>query len=386
MSRIRFTIIPSIPKLWYAVALLVASTVGIGFFGIPQTFAEAGTGVGVLFLLFLTGFVLIINLMYGEIILRTHTRHQLVGYVRRYLGPWAQRVNTINFWIAVYGSYIALLIINGQFLADILGYWGIVIAPVWLSLVYLGILAVFVIRGLRSVSHLDFFIMLAVFVFVVGIVYLGAPVLKREYFEFFTYKAWFLPFGVLLFSLNGIQGIPLVRESLVGHEHRYRKAIIAGTLIPAFLYLVFAVVVVGVSGPDTSPHAISGLAIRLGGTVTLLGSMIGFFTSSTIFVSIASAFRNSLREDFHLRRPYHFFLLLIPPVVLFILGVRDFIGIIGLVGGVAVSIDMILLLLVYARASVQGDRVPEYSLHVPHSILYAMIAIFCAGALYTLFV
>ena len=386
MSLKRFIHIPRIPRLWYAVALLVASTIGIGFFGIPHTFAQSGTGIGLLFLFVLTGFVLVVNLMYGEVILRTHARHQFVGYVRHYLGPWAQRLNTINFWLSVYGLCIALLIIIGQFLSEIFNYFGLIITPSIISLICLGLIAVLVMRGLRSISHLDFFILLIMLVLVGFIMYPGIRAITPANFVFSTYSAWFLPFGVLLFSLNGMQGIPLVREALVGGENRYRRAIVWGTIIPAFFYLIFSIIVVGVSGDATSPHAISGLADKLGINVVLWGSFLGFFTSSSIFLSVISAFHNSLREDFHLRRPRHFFLLLLPPALLFIFGVRDFIGIIGLVGGVAVSIDMILLLLVYGRASVKGDRVPEYSLHVPPRILYAMIGVFCVGALYTLLV
>ena len=185
------------PKpFWYAVAFLVASTVGIGFYGIPYTFAQAGTGVGVIFLVAIAGIMLLNHFLYGEIILRTHERHQFVGYVRTYLGPWAKRVNVLNFWISVYGGVIGILIINGTFMSQVLHFAGFRISPVVLSFIVLGILLALVYAGLKTVSHVDLGVMILMFVLVGTIAGYGIPHLVRENFVFSSHLSWFLPFGV----------------------------------------------------------------------------------------------------------------------------------------------------------------------------------------------
>ncbi len=373
------------PKpFWYAVALLVASTVGIGFYGIPYTFAQAGTGVGVIFLVVIAGVMLLNHFLYGEIILRTHERHQFVGYVRTYLGPWARRVNLLNFWISVYGAVIGILIINGTFLSQVLHFFGLRISPVVLSLIVLGILLALVYGGLKTVSHVDLGVMILAFALVATIAGFGIPHIMSENYVFSSHLSWFLPFGVILFALNGSQGVPLVREMLIGKEHLFRRALIMGTLIPATLYLIFSLVVVGVTGSETSSQAILGLAGRVGDSAIFVGSLVGFLTSSTIFLSMITAFRASLREDFKLRRKGDFLLPLVPPFVLFLFGVRNFIEILSLVGGIAVSIDMILLLLIYAKAKNHGNRIPEYSVNIPKPVLYGIMLLFALGAIYTL--
>jgi hypothetical protein len=47
---------------------------------------------------------------------------------------------------------------------------------------------------------------------------------------------------------------------------------------------------------------------------------------------------------------------------------------------------MILLILVYASAKKNGERIPEYSVYLPRPVLYFMILIFAAAAAYTLFI
>jgi len=368
----------------YAAALLTASTIGVGFFGIPSTMAQSGIGIGLIIFAVLSVFVVLSNLAFGEVVLRTHQRHQFVGYVKRYLGRGARIVNQVNFWISGYGAMIAVLILNGSFAHNILAHFGVDIGKVTLGIFFLIIALILVYNGLKTVSHVDLAVMAAAIGIIALVAIAGLPNISIEHFKFSSGVKWFLPFGVILFALNGVQGIPLTREVLVGREHLYKKAILVGSIIPIIAYFIFSVVVVGISGPSTSEEAILGLSSSLGDWVVLAGSLVGFLTSSTIFLSICSAFRASLIEDFHLKRRRDFLFLMAPPVILYLFGVQDFIRTIGLVGGVAVSIDMILLLFVYARAKTNGNRVPEYSLNIPKFILYAMMLVFALGAIYTI--
>jgi len=180
-----------------------------------------------------------------------------------------------------------------------------------------------------------------------------------------------------------VQGIPLARELLVGSEIKLRRAIKWGTLIPTLFYLFFALMIVGMSGSRTSPEAIIGLQSVLGTWVVWAGSLLGFMTSTTIFLSMSSSFKEALTEDFGFKKPIYFLVFVLPALIFFLSGAASFIQVIGLVGGVAGSIDMILLLLMYIRAKEHGQRVPEYSLRIPSWLIYFLLVLFFAAALYT---
>ena len=364
--------------------MLVGSTVGIGFYGIPFTFMKAGFGISLLFFGAIVGLVLLNNLLYGEVVLRTHYRHQMVGYVNKYLGPWAKRVNLFIFWVSTYGAMIGIIIISGDFLSNILSPY-LDFSPVVFSTLFLLLAAALVLAGVRTVSRLDFLMMLLFMLIVAVIAIFGVRHLTPANYTFDLTDFWFLPFGVILFALHS-GGVPLMRQVLDEQERRLKPAIIYGTLIPASLYLIFTLLVVGISGEVTSPDAISGLKGWLGGDIVLVGSLFGFLTSTTIFFNIATALRESLREDFRIKRRWLWVLALLPPYLLFLSGIRNFIDIIGLVGGVAVSLQLVLLIFLYVKAKKNGERVPEYSIRVPSWALYLMILFFGLGAVYTVLV
>ena len=372
-------------RFWYAVATLVGSTVGVGIYGIPFAFQKSGFFVGFLFLTGISGLLLLTNLLYGEIVLRTHQRHQFIGYTYKYLGPVIRKINLFTFMLGIYGALIGTIIVSGGFLSNILYSWFRFSLARW-STFFVIIAAIFIFRGLRTVSRIDFS-MMVIFGVIVAIIGLwGARHIDVNNFTFAVRDLWFLPFGVIMFAMNGISGVPLARETLVGREGDLKKALTVGTLIPAALYLIFTFVVTGISGDSTSPDAISGLLGFIGPKAVFIGSMLGLLTSATIFLNLGTALKESFQQDFRFKHRWAWLLAILPPYVLFLSGIRNFIDIIGLVGGVAVGIEMIVLVFLYSKARKAGDRMPEYSFRLPMPVLYLMMLLFAAGAAYTILV
>lgn len=372
-------------KLWYAVATLVGSTVGVGIYGIPFAFQKAGFGIGLLFLIAVGGLILLSNLLYGEVILRTHERHQLIGYTNKYLGVWARKINLFTFMLGAYGGLIGIIIVGGGFLANVFSFF-MRLSPASWSAIFVLAASIFIFRGLRTVSRIDFLMMLffAAVILLIGL--FGIKSTSLSNYVLAVNDFWFLPFGIIMFALSSKPGIPLVREVLAGTEEKFKKAIIYGTAVPAAFYLVFTLVVVGISGDATSPDAISGLSGFLGNKIIFIGSLLGFLTSFSIFLNLGTALKESLQQDFYFSRRWGWLLTVIPPYVLFLSGVRNFIDIIGLVGGVAVSIEMVILIFLYAKTRKNGDRVPEYSIRIPAPLLYLMMLLFAAAAVYTVII
>ncbi len=371
-------------KFWYGVAVLSGSIIGLGTFGIPFVFAKTGFGLGSLYLLAMTCLVTFSYLLYGEIVLRTHNRHQLVGYVKKYLGHYAYWIAQFNFWVAVFGFTTATLIVNGQFFSKTLSFFHISLSPNYASIIMLVIVSYVVYKGLRLMSRIDAIMVFLFFVLIGVIGSLSISNLEIGNYVFATGRFSFLPFGVVMFALMGLQGIPLTREVLIGKENILKKVIIVGTIVPAVLYFIFSFIIIGISGEGTSTEAIFGIASHICPIAVFIGSLFGFLASTTIFLSVATSFKESIWQDLKIRQQFGFLLMIIPSYVLFQMGVTNFINLIGLVGAVSGGINMILLIFTYVEAKSTGNRIPEYSINVSNKVLYLLMAIFFFGAIYTI--
>src|SRR3990167_5638773 len=93
-------------KFLYATAALIGTMVGIGVFGIPFAFSKAGFLVGLFFLLFIGFITVVLDLMYGEIVLRTEKVHQIAGYTHKYLGPWFKKLIFFSVSLALYSGLL----------------------------------------------------------------------------------------------------------------------------------------------------------------------------------------------------------------------------------------------------------------------------------------
>lgn len=371
-------------KLLYATAALVGSMVGVGVFGIPFAFAKAGFGVGFLFLL-ATGFLTAIaNMMFGEVILRTKEKHQMVGYAGLYLGSVWKKIMFFAVVLGIYAAMLAYIVISGDFLSNVLSSF-FYTSNTNYSYYFAIILSFLLLFGIKRISKLE--LGLTIFFVVIILLIFGFGIFKVDFsnFQAVNPELWFLPYGILLFAFAGMTAVPIQREILQDDEHKLKKSIALAVLLVGLLYFVFAFTVVGVSGDVTSPDAVTGLFEFLGNKIVVLGSLFGLLAVGTSFLMLGVALDEVFRWDYGLKRGWSWLLVVLPPFLLFMSGLRTFIDIISLAGSLSVGLILLVLVFVYSTAKSKGDRIPEYSLDIPKWFLYFMVILFAAGIGYVLF-
>src|SRR3989344_1912617 len=110
-------------RLIYAVSILVGTIIGVGVFGIPFVFAKAGFLTGLFFLIGVWLLVTVLYLAYGEVVLRTGTHHQLVGYANKYIGNRGKNFALLATFFGMCGGMLVYLIVIGVFWVNVLGFW-----------------------------------------------------------------------------------------------------------------------------------------------------------------------------------------------------------------------------------------------------------------------
>lgn len=370
-------------NFFYAIAVLIGTIVGAGIFGIPYVVAQSGFLIGTIFLISLTVAILLIHLIYGEIVCRTEKKCRLVGYAEHYLGKSGKKVATVSMLISLYGALLVYIIIGGEF-------FSVVLSPLFggsvftYSLIFLIICALAIFKDLILIKPLEF-LMTVFLIFIIFIIFFaGLPYLNINNLKIINLnlKSLFLPYGVIFWALAGGSAIPEIKEALSNKGKFYKKVIVLGTLIPAVLYFLFMLVVVGTTGTATSPEAIQGLSGFLGKWVIILGAIFGILAVMTSFFVLGLNLKKIFWYDYKINKTVSWFLVCLIPLFGFFLGLRGFIPIISFLGVILGAVEGTLIILIYKKAKKFGNRIPEYSLKIPNIIIYFLIGIFILGLIY----
>jgi len=369
-------------KFIEAVLILSGMIIGVGMFGIPFSFARVGFWVGTAELIILSGVVLLFHFTYGEVVLWTKESHRLPGYVRIYLGKGAEILARLSALFGITGTLLAYLLVGSSFLSTVfedtafsLSHWGwtVVMVLAGSAITLFPLKNEAAINGILTAALIGFILVLSFFLF---------PRLDFQNLRGVDFENLFIPYGVLLFALSGGVVIPDLLTLLGRDRRRGRLAIAFGTLIPASLYFIFTLAVVGSAGKSVSEEALRGLAPIAGNDFIRWGSVMGVLAVFTSYITLSMSFQMLLRLDLKFPKVAAWIAAMMIPFFLYTLGFRSFITIIGAVGAIAVGVDSALILAAhYILKKRAGIRLSLLS-YFWRIAIYVMIG---AGVIYELY-
>lgn len=359
----------------YPVAVLAGGIIGAGFLSLPYLALRVGIWPMLLYFVCLTALVVTLHVIYGKICRATPDFKQFPGFVEFYLGRWAKRVTLALVFLGSLGISLSYLIIGGRFLSEML-------APVWpggaywYTILYFFVLSAILYFDMEAIPAVEFgalFLLLAalLLIFVKGFslirlenIFFDGLVATRDW------RALFLPYGVIIFSLWGTGLIAQVEEMLIGRKRLLTRVVVIGTLVPAVFYFLFMLAILGISGHATSEAALSGLASFLGRKVVEVALLIGVLTSFMAFIGQGLFFKKVLMYDLKMDITWAWFLTCFPALLFFLLGINSFIPLVSFVGGVFLGVEGIFILLMYRKI---GGR---------KAVVYPLFLIFFIGIIY----
>jgi hypothetical protein len=106
---------------------------------------------------------------------------------------------------------------------------------------------------------------------------------------------------------------------------------------------------------------------------------LGVLTITTSYIILGTALLETFNIDYRINMPVSWLLTGVPPVLLFMSGLTNFIDIIGMVGSVAVGVLSALLSLAYLRARRMRLRTPEFRVRIPTVFVVLITLLFVAG-------
>lgn len=369
-------------SLLRSVGMMIGAIVGVGVFGLPYAFAQSGLALGLLELLVIGAILTALQLMLGEVVVQTSGHHRLVAYVQTYVGGAWKWVALAALGLGVWGAMLAYMVVGGTFLHLLLSpFFGG--APALYSYVLAGAVSALIFGGLKFAARIEYVIVGALLFLFAFIVLACVPQIDVANYATLDLSQAFAPYGVILFALAGMGIVPELKDVLgKKHARLMSPVIMISMAVILALYALFALAVVGVTGTDTSPAAFDGLAIRLGGTFRIVASLLGSLTILSIYLILGIELLNTFKFDFRLRHRTAWALVCAVPIILFAAGLREFIGIIGFVGGVFGGLLGILVALCYWSLRRRGLCRPHHCINFPAPLTWLIILIFSAGIIW----
>ena len=283
-------------------------------------------------------------------------KQYFVYYAKKYLGTWsfgaAIIISTVGFFLIL----TVFLTLSASFLKLILP-----IDELAAVLIFGSLASLAVFFEIKKVAFLELVITLGMILIVAILFFLGlgdtGNFILGNALGNFGWEVLILPFGPILFALAGRPAV----LSVVAYFREVRlpislmkPAIVGGTLAPIFVYILFILGIVGLSR-NISSDAVSGL---LGSSYPILVS-VGFLGLTAIFstyILVGRSIRDSLIYDLDFPRWHAALLVVALPIMFYFAGLNNFFYLVGIIGGIFVSCDALLVVLIWQALNHSGKE------------------------------
>lgn len=359
-------------------AVVAAATIGEGVFALPYIIKESGWVLTLCYFIALIAAVSVAHIVYVRTLMVVDEKERLLGLAKKYFGNAGFWIGFIAIVIGLLLGFVAYLVLGTQFLKIL--FPGIpptaAFAIFWFFLAYLvwrseGKIASFEVAGVALISGAILFIF---FSGNTGVAFANIPFVVPHNF--------FLPFGVVLFSLAGWTSVEQVYELARDRDTGRKKTLrgmfgifVAGTAFAALLYWLFAVGVIGTT-TQVTVDTISGL----GGWPTWrkdILAMVGFFAAAVVSLPLAREMRGAMEKDLGWNSIVSRVLIIGLPFVAIFSGLNNFLIIVSLAGGVFLSTQYLLIISVGRRALALSAR--------EKGLLDVIMIIFVCAAVYSVY-
>lgn len=354
-------------KFFYAYSILSGTIIGVGLFSLPYLIITSSLYLLLLYFIFIGAIAIFVHYLFGQISLATPDFKRMPGFAKFYFGKKGEIICFFTEGFSFIGALLAYLILGGKFLSSLpilILYQNSILSTLILSI----FLSLLIYVGTNLIKKVEFIGIISLF-----IVFLVLAISGHHLFNInniFLHKEkidYFLPFGVLLFSLWGADIVPELEEVLKPKKYLLSKVIIYSILTAIIFYIIFSITIVGITGSKTSDDGISSLIGMLPTNVSYLVFIFALFAILTSYLSLGITFEKVLWYDLGINKKISWLIIFLLPLLLFVVGARNFIKIISFIGAVGVSLNGIIIAVMYRKIS--SSKRTDY-------LLFLLISIF----------
>ncbi len=334
ISTIRVEKVRISPK--EGLAVLIGTQIGAGVLGLPY----AASKVGIIPAICVLFGVMILLLFTALIILKFSAEMkgaQMSNIAQKVFGRFGGWSMYLSILITSFGALLAYIAGMGSVFSNLFGVsetFGALIFWIFASfIIYLGL------EASGKTELIMSFIMLLLFI---GTAIMLLPHAKLENGLYVNLGGILSITGVAIFALGCHTVIPDVYRGL-GDYDKAKKVVILAFLIPAIIYAIFMSAFLLVFGKNTPQIATQGLEILYGRLGMIIGNLIPLLAITTSYIGLGLAQQSNSREFLKLKKPIAWAITTIPPIAVYLAGIKNFADVLAFAGNTGDLIAFILL-------------------------------------------
>ena len=317
-------------------AILVGTLMGAGVLGLPYAASQVGLipAIGILF------GVMLLMLFTSFIVLKISAEMggaQMSTIAQKTLGKAGGWIMYLSIMIMGFGAFLAYIAGMGNIFTTLFGVNEVLGAILfWIlasSIIYLGL----EVSG--KTELIMSFVLIAIFIGVTGML---LPHSRLENALYADFGGIFSMMGVVIFAFGLHTVIPDVYRG-IGSYKKTKKVIVLAFLIPTVIYAVFMVVCLMTFGKNTPQVATQGLETIYDGIGKIIGNALPLIAIATSFIGVGLAQQSNSKEFLSLKKPAAWALTVVPPIIIYLVGVRNFADVLSFAGNTGDLMAFIIL-------------------------------------------
>ncbi len=331
-------------------SLLAGTIVGAGIFSLPYVFKMSGVGLGIIFLILFTFIYCVIHLMYADLIIKNGDKHRFAGLAKIYFGNFGYWTSILMTIIEMFFVLTIYLILSFSFLSLVFPS----VPQIFQVIIFWWVGSVIIFSGIKKISLFEFLSIVGIIGAVALIVFWGGLAFFNKPLELVSSSPifWLMPFGAILFSLNGRPAVPSVISYFKDNAIdpiKSKKSIIWGTIIPAIIYLAFIFGVLGISKSIT-PDSVSGIVASISSQFSIsVLAILGILALVSSYFSIGLDVFKSLEFDLKFSKFFSMFLAILAPIFIYFLDIGGFIKLVEIAGGFFIGFEGIFIVAMWSK-------------------------------------
>jgi len=365
-----------------AFATIIGTVVGLGIFAIPYAARNVGIVPTVALIIAVALVMMLLNILFAEIIIFDKREECIIAYAGRYLGKWAEKIETCSIFFGYTGSLLAYTLAVSVFVqavipGEISYFWPIVLA-------FSAVSCIVLLNGVKNLGRLEFLlsgIMCAAFLLVFGTSFAHWGEVPENWSNVI------LPYGVVWFALTGESSIPIAIKLLGKEKKKILKIIPLSYFFIILITILFFIGALKTGGAGIGPDPFIAMGERMGDWLKYAGSAIGLLAVVTSHWVLSTYLNKILTSDVKIKPLTSWFLVVFTPLVMILLGASNFVSVIGLVGVLAGTLDALIILAIYKKIFSRENTKPRVlPFKMPGAVTWVISLLLIGAALSSMLV